>query len=63
MFLEDGQRGASLVGDVEELADLLRCLAFDHVGDGLAANIPGHESAGATTERFALQHSLNDAMV
>ena len=31
--------GGEVVHDVEELADLLRCLALDHVGDGLAANI------------------------
>jgi hypothetical protein len=29
-----------LVGDVEELADFLGCLALDHVGDSLAAHVP-----------------------
>ncbi len=28
-----------VVGDVERLADLLRRLALDHVGNGLAANV------------------------
>jgi len=30
---------SEVVGDIEGLADLLRGLALDHVGDGLAANI------------------------
>ena len=28
-----------LVGDVEQLPDLLGCLTLDHVGDGLAADV------------------------
>ena len=31
--------GCEVVGDVERLADLLRRLALDHVGNGLATNI------------------------
>jgi hypothetical protein len=28
-----------LVGNVEQLSDLFRCLAFDHVGDSLASDV------------------------
>ena len=31
--------GGEVVRDVESLTDLLRRLALDHVGDGLAANV------------------------
>ena len=31
--------GSEIVLDVEGLADLLRRLALDHVGDGLATNV------------------------
>ena len=31
--------GSEIVGDVESLADLVRRLALDHVGDSLAANV------------------------
>jgi hypothetical protein len=35
----------SLVGDVEELADLLGRLALDHVRNGLTPDVPGAGSA------------------
>jgi len=31
--------GSEVVDDVEELPDLFRSLALDHVGDGLASDI------------------------
>jgi hypothetical protein len=31
--------GSEVIGNVEGLSDLLRGLALDHVGDGLAANV------------------------
>ena len=31
---------SEIVDDVEQLADLLRSLALDHVGNGLATDVP-----------------------
>ena len=46
-----------VVDDVEELANLLRRLTLDHVGDGLATDVTGeHEKKVAKTSQF-LCHS------